>query len=396
MTEPGRNGGEKADFFESILRGLPVAVVVAAPDGTIAFVNTAAEILLGYEAAEMVGRPITVLVPIQPGRRADPVKWLARWAAEPDVEQSRFLDLIARRSDGHEMPVEVRVRQGRVGDRILFFITVRDNTALRREQIALKDANLRAARILMVAEDAIVSVDAEQKIIIFNLAAEKMFGYRTEEVLGQPLSMLIPLEARAEHPAHVENFRLSKLASRMMSDRPQVWGMRRSGERFALEATITKVMAAGALTYTAHLRDVTERDRTRDELCERERRIRAVFDNASSAIALLSPDGAVVEINQAATALTDANRPLIGSPLWEAPWLGIDLAANPAAAAALKALIDTAASGQLARAEVELVRDGEPLPIELRLTPIADADGATLYILAEGRFEPKAPDPMPV
>jgi hypothetical protein len=45
---------------------------------------------------------------------------------------------------------------------------------------------------------------------------------------------------------------------------------------------------------------------------------------------------------------------------------------------------------------VELVRDGEPLPIELRLTPITDADGATLYILAEGRFEPKAPDPMPV
>ena len=76
------------------------------------------------------------------------------------MEQSRFLDLIARRSDGHEMPVEVRVRQGRVGDRTLFFITVRDNTALRREQIALKDANLRAARILMVAEDAIVSVDA--------------------------------------------------------------------------------------------------------------------------------------------------------------------------------------------------------------------------------------------
>ncbi len=388
MSEPERQADDAAPgFHQSVLDALPEAVIVSAPDGVITFVNAAAEALFGYGAAEMVGQPITVLVPIRPERRADPVKWLARWAGEPDFEQSRFLDLIARRKDGLEMTVEVRVREGRVGGRQRYFVTVRDKTALRREQIALKDANLRAARILMVAEDAIVSADADQKIIFFNLAAETMFGYRAEEVLGQPLAILLPPEARTEHVAHVESFRESKQASRMMSDRPEVRGVRRSGESFPIEATITKVMAAGALTYTAHLRDVTERNRAREALAERERRIRAVFDHAGEAIALLSPDGAIVEINRAASALTAVDRPLIGAPLWAAPWLGVDLAANPAAAEPLKAAIASAASGKPARLAVELTRDGEPLPIDVRLTPIPGADGAVAYVLAEGRFE---------
>ncbi|MFI4975519.1 MAG: PAS domain S-box protein [Caulobacterales bacterium] len=374
-------------FHETVLDGLPEAVIVAAPDGVITFVNAAAQTLLGYGAADVVGQPITALVPRQPERRVDPVKWLARWAAEPDVEQSRFLDLTARRRDGREMPVEVRVREGRVGGRQRYFITVRDNTARRHEQIALKDANLRAARILMVAEDAIVSIDADQKLIFFNLAAERMFGYRAEEVLGQPLSILIPWQARAAHEGHVEAFRDSKHASRMMSERSQVKGFRRSGETFPLEATITKVMAAGALTYTAHLRDVTERNRARDALLESERRIRAVFDHAGEAIALLTPAGEVVEINRAGEALTTAERPLIGAPLWEAPWLGFDVASAPAAAERLRAAIQTAAAGEPARMAAELIRDGKPLPIDVRLTPIPDDTGVVAYVLAEGRFE---------
>lgn len=388
MSEPTHQADASLQLFHAtVLDGLPEAVIVAAPDGRITFVNQATEALLGYGAGEVVGEPITVLVPRQPGRRADPVKWLARWAAEPDLEQSRFLDLTARRRDGREMPVEVRVREGRVGGRQRYFITVRDNTARRQEQLALKDTNLRAARILMVAEDAIVSIDAEQRIIFFNLAAEQMFGYRAEEVVGKPLTVLIPSQARATHSGYVESFRDSKQASRMMSERAEVRGCRRSGESFPLEATITKVMAAGALTYTAHLRDVTERNRSRDKLQESERRIRAVFDHATEAIALLSPQGAVIEINRAGEALTTADRPFIGAPLWEAPWLGVDLAIGPIMADRLKAAIQTAASGQPARMAVELTRDGKLLPIEVRLTPIVDAQGAVLNILAEGRFD---------
>lgn len=383
---------QRPAFHAAVLDGLPEAVVVATPDGVITFVNAATENLLGYGPIEVVGQPITVLVPRDPERRADPVKWLARWAAEPRAEPSRFLDLTARRRDGVELPVEVRVQAGQVDGEARYFITVRDLTARRKEQAALKDANLRAARILMVAEDAIVSIDGDQKIILFNPAAEAMFGYRAEEVLDRSLSMLIPAYARAGHAERVDGFRHDKAPSRMMSDRPEVLGCRRNGQVFPLEATITKVMAAGTLTFTAHLRDVTERNRVRNQLEESERRIRAIFDHASQAIALLTPEGLVLEINRAAAGLTavgeaDGSKPLVGAPLWEAPWLGLDLVGGATYAELLKAAIGAAAGGQSGRLSVQLSRHGAALPIEVRLTPIFGEAGRVDYVLAEGRFE---------
>ena len=371
------NDASIAGFHATVLDGLPEAVIVATPDGRITFVNAAAETLLGYDAAEVVGEPITMLVPRQSERRVDPVAWLARWAAEPDATAARYVDLIARRADGHEMPVEVRVRAGIVGDAERFFITVRDNSRRRAEATALKDANLRAARILMVAEDAIVSVDAHQKIILFNLAAERMFGYRAEEVIGQPLSILIPVAARTGHGRQVEAFGAARDASRMMSERPGVRGVRRSGETFPLEATITKVEAAGALTYTAHLRDVTTRNEVRDRLLESERRTRAVFDHATEGLALLDRHGLVLEINRAGTALTTGGVST-GVALWELPWLGAGDTAP------LRDAIVRAGNGDAVSFAAELQRGGAPLPIEVRLTPIHDDDGMR-YILVEGR-----------
>lgn len=382
-ADPGDAGAPH--FHETVLGALPEAVIVTTPEGRITFANAAAEVLFGWPAAEIVGQPVTVIVPLQPDRRVDPVKWLARWAEAPDPAPSRFLDLIARRLGGGEMPIEVRVRQGQVGGQTRFFVTARDNSVRRQEQIMLKGENLRAARILLVAEDAIVSIDADQKIVFFNLAAERMFGYRVEEAVGQPLTLLLPPEARAGHPGLVEAFGDSRQASRMMSERAEVRGRRRSGELFPIEAALTKVKAAGQLTYTAHLRDVTERNRARQALMESERRIRAVFDHAAEAMALLTPDGRVLEINRAGAALAAADRPVVGAPLWEAPWHGVDLAAAPEAADALRSAIQAAASGQTVRLAVELTRDGMALPIDVRFTPIADSDGVVVYVLAEGR-----------
>lgn len=385
MSDEAPDGGD-ATFYKSVLNGLPEAVLVTTLEGAITFANRAALALVGYGLEELFGKPLTLLAPPTPGRRANVVEWLARWAAAPDVEQSRFLDVTARRKDGKERTVEVRVREGHVAGHPRYFISVRDNTIRKQEQLALKDANLRAARILMVAEDAIVSIDADQRIILFNPAAERMFGYRAEEVVGQDLAMLIPASARQDHAAQIEAFARSKSASRMMSERAEVLGCRRSGEVFPLEATITKVMAAGQLTFTAHLRDVTERNLARDQLLESERRIRAVFDHATEAIALLSPDGAILEINRAATALTTADRPLLGAYLWEAPWLGPAPAPAQAEAGQLREAVAAAAQGAPQQISVKLLRNGEAWPIEVSLTPIAGQSSVD-YVLAEGRLQ---------
>lgn len=383
-SAPGDQGAE--DLYRAIVEAAPEAIAVARPDGVVTFVNPAAEMLLGYPTAELVGRNIADLGPAQSGRRADPAKWLARWAAEPQPEQSRFLDLTIRRRDGREMPVDIRVSEGRLGGEPRFFITLRDNTARRQEQAALKETNLKAARILLMAEDAIVSCDAEQTITFFNLSAERMFGYRMEEALGRPLEMLLPPETRTGHRALMEVFAAGSAPSRMMSERREIRGLRRNGETFPIEASITKVAVGGVLTLTAQLRDITGRKAREAALAESERRFRAMFDHAAGALALLDPNGVVLEINRSARALTEGDETLVGRPLWELPWLGAaGVAPDDAAREGLRAAIARAAGGETVRQIAEL-QDGEKLRrIDLTLTPIRDAAGEVVYILPEGR-----------
>lgn len=370
-----------AGFFSTVVHNLPEAVIVTRPDGVITYVNGTAEAMLGYDCEELVGQPMRRLVPPDPSRRADPVKWLAKWAAAPDIEQSRYLELTARRSDGHDLTVEVRVRAGVVGDEQLFFITVRDNTDRRIAQLALKDANLRAERLLLVAADATITIDSDHKILFFNPAAEEMFGYKVDELIGRPLSILIPSQFRSDHDAQIETFAQSKSASRLMSERAEVLGQRRNGEVFALEATITRISAGGRLTFTAQLRDVTERNRTRAELIEREKRIRAVFDNSSEAIALLDANGTIIEANRSAHTLTTSGKAVIGRPIWETAWLGGQ--APPGPGGALEQAIRQAEAG--GGSVINIARADERPGLSIIVTPIREGSESARYILVEAR-----------
>jgi PAS domain S-box-containing protein len=373
------------DVARAIVEGVPEAIIVSTPEGKIVYFNPASEELLGYKSAEIIGRSISTLVPQQPGRRAEPMKWLRRWAAEPQHTQSRFLDLVGRMKSGHEMPVDVRVVETKIGGQPHFLITFRDNAARRQEQAAFKEAHLKASRILMVAEDGIVSVDAEQKINFFNLKAEEIFGYRAEEVMGRPLDMLLPAHARAAHPEKVRAFGAGKLASRLMSQRGEVSGLRKNGEEFPMEATITRVSVGGHITYTAHMRDITERKRAQERLRESERRFRAIFDHAFEVIGLLSPDGTVLEINHAGRSLVDGMAKLEGLALWDLPWAGGEFAVDDFARQRLKAAIAAAAKGETVRYTVEVGDKERTRKIDLSLVPVKDDAGKVIYIVPEGR-----------
>ncbi|MEQ1756491.1 MAG: PAS domain S-box protein [Micropepsaceae bacterium] len=373
-------------FLKSVVEGVPEAIIVAKADGTIIYLNPASERLLGYKLAEVEGKSVSTLVPQQPERRADVMKWLERWASESDDTQSRFLDLIAQTKSGRQMPVDVRVVESRIEGERSYLITFRDNTARRQEQAAFKEANLRASRILQVAEDGIVSADATQTITFFNLKAEEMFGYRTEEVVGRPLSMLLPDRHRQHHSEEVARFGSGKKASRQMNERGHVWGRRKSGEEFPLEVAITKVSVAGALTYTAHVRDITRRQQREDQLKESERRFRAIFEHAFEAVGLLSPDGTVLEINRAGRLMTEGAMQLTGMPLWDLPWEGSDLAPDDMARQRLKSAIATAARGETVRYTEMMNRtENDVRKIDISLTPIKDERGMVIYIVPEGR-----------
>jgi PAS domain S-box-containing protein len=373
-------------FFAALAEGLPEAVIATTADGAITYFNPAAERLLGYERRAVTGRNIAMLVPQQPGRRADAMKWLARWAHEPDESQARFLDLIAQTKSGRLIPIDVRVVEREIGGERRYLITLRDNTARRQEQAAFKEAHLRASRILQVAEDGIISADARQMITFFNLKAEQMFGYRAEEVVGNPLSMLLPERYRRRHAGDIEAFGAGKQASRKMNERGSVVGLRKNGEEFPMEIAITKVTVGDAITFTAHARDITLRKRQEEQLQESMRRFRAIFDHAFDAMGLLSPDGTVLEINRAGRLMTEGGSQLVGLPLWDLPWAGSDLAPDGIARQRLKQAIAEAARGEIIRYTAELRRaEGDVRQIDISLTPVKDEHGRVVYIVPEGR-----------
>jgi PAS domain S-box-containing protein len=137
--------------------------------------------------------------------------------------------------------------------------------------------------ILDSADDAIVSVDQDQRIILFNQGAERLFGYRAREVVGQPLGTLLPESYRAGHAHHVRRFRTQEVAARRMGERGSISARRKDGTVFPAEASISRVAIGSTTIYTAILRDVTEARRAEQAIQELNADLRHRADQLESA-----------------------------------------------------------------------------------------------------------------
>ncbi|MBE9206923.1 response regulator [Nostoc sp. LEGE 06077] len=132
----------------------------------------------------------------------------------------------------------------------------------------LRVSQVKLARILDIADDAIISIDSNQCITLFNQGAEKIFGYSAQEIMGQKLDILLPLRFTQVHRQHVSDFGTSANLARRMGERRELFGQRKDGSEFPAEASISKLNMGEEIYYTVILRDVTERkqiERMKDE-----------------------------------------------------------------------------------------------------------------------------------
>jgi len=113
--------------------------------------------------------------------------------------------------------------------------------------------------ILNISSEGIVVVDEKLRILLFSPGAEAIFGYQAEEVLGEPLERLIPKGHRAAHRGHVAAFASGSVASRRMSAREDISGLRKNGDIFPLEVGLSRLTTAKGLIFTALLRDISHR-----------------------------------------------------------------------------------------------------------------------------------------
>jgi PAS domain S-box-containing protein len=152
------------------------------------------------------------------------------------------------------------------------------------------DAQLRV--IIDLAEDGIVCVGNDQRIVLFNTGAEKIFGFKAREALGQPLDLLMPTEFHRQHQNHVCSFAAAPEVTRWMRDRVEVMGHRKDGTNFAAEVSISKAQINGAWLFTAIIRDVSERkfaeEAIRNSLREKEVLLQEVHHRVKNNLQIIS------------------------------------------------------------------------------------------------------------
>ncbi|MCW7503337.1 PAS domain S-box protein [Leptospira paudalimensis] len=121
------------------------------------------------------------------------------------------------------------------------------------------ESEAKLTQIIDSAMDAIISIDNSKKIVLFNGAAEKMFGYESQEIIGKPLDQLIPETFRKQHDKHIDQFGKTGVSRRAMGALGQISGLRFNGEEFPIEASISQISVNGEALYTVILRDVSVR-----------------------------------------------------------------------------------------------------------------------------------------
>ncbi|MEA5471745.1 PAS domain S-box protein [Spirulina sp. 06S082] len=141
-----------------------------------------------------------------------------------------------------------------------------ENTFRKGGEIDLEASRSQLSGILAIADDAIISINTQQKITVFNCGAEKIFGYTQEEILGCPLSILLPDRFTNSHQHHIGQFSQGTSKARKMGERSKIIGRRKNGEEFPAEASISMLEIDGEKIFTTILRDISDRQRAEEQL----------------------------------------------------------------------------------------------------------------------------------
>ena len=157
----------------------------------------------------------------------------------------------------------------------------------------------RLAGIIASVMDAIIAIDERHRITLVNPAVERMFGYSEAELLGQPLSLLIPEHYREAHDAHIRNFARTKVTNRGIGRFGQVAGRRADGREFPVDASISQLEWAGERLFTVMLRDITPRIEAEKALQKNYQLLDRIFATTHFCIVYLDRDFNFVRVNQA-------------------------------------------------------------------------------------------------
>ncbi len=236
------------------------------PDGSCRFPysNAAIEEVFGSSPEYLAEDGSVIFERMHPEDLAGVRKYIEECAATLDLWSGEYRVNHPRKG---EIWVEGRAIPQRLLDgNMLWHGFLQDSTERRRIEEKARSGEARLSAIIHSALNGVITVDELQNIVLFNPAAEQMFGYPEAEALGRPLDQFIPSRYRSAHKRHIPKFGETEIAGRKMGQREGIYGIRKDGREFPLEASISHVEFDGKRVYTAILRDITEEKKAEEEL----------------------------------------------------------------------------------------------------------------------------------
>src|SRR5665811_1097334 len=289
----------KTTRLESLLEAVPDALVGMDQAGVIRFVNHQTESLFGYDRTDMVGQPIQTLVPeylweVYSERREE-------YFADPRSRSMGLdLELGGRQQDGTELPVNISLSHLDTGDVLLVITAVRE---VNGHAQALENSRLLAA-IVENSNDAIIAKTLDGMFTSWNPAAERMYGYSSEEMLGTSIDQLSP-EGRTGEITSI----LARIEAGLDVEHFETLRVRKDGTVFPVLLTVSPIRDAdgavvGGSTIT---RDMTQEKEAFDAA-------RSMIESSLDALVAISPEGMITDANEATVKATGIPRvELIGT-----------------------------------------------------------------------------------
>jgi PAS domain S-box-containing protein len=277
MEDPGKTESYKGDltnhfdaerWLAAIVESSDDAIIGKTLDGIITSWNAGAHRIFGYAADEVIGKPITILIPQE------------LWTEESEMmkrlrtgERLNHFETVRLRKDGTSIVVSLTISPIRDASGTITGISKisRDVTEHKRllanEQLARAQmlAGRKFQELIENAPDAILQVDSMGKIMIANRTAELIFGYQQDEFLGMPIDILVPQNVRSRHAAHRKAFEKAGI-SRPMGLGLDLHALRKDGTEVPVEISLSPMKTDSGSQITVIVRDVTERKRVEQQI----------------------------------------------------------------------------------------------------------------------------------
>ena len=301
------------EFADNVIASVPTGLLVVCADLKIRLANRCFREIFVPPGEDVVDRPLLDVLSAE-GLRAPILEVLA------GGETRRRLPFDVVGADGRKHPVRVTIAGIRVAEEEEeeeVLLVVEDLSAERRLKARAHASEQRFREVVESATDGIVLMGPDGLITYFNAAAERMFGYRRDEMLGRLVTLLMPADYRDAHDQGVARY-LQNDGSATMGGIRRIKGLRKDGVVFPIECTITACRIDGEVVFTGVLRDVTKQRQAEEALRRSEESFRTVIECSPDAVAVHG-GGVLRYVNRAAVAMLGYDRPddLVGRPVLE-------------------------------------------------------------------------------